>query len=378
MLSLIWFWFWFSAVYLNDFEVTTKTQLFLTIAVKSDNSSIREIEEASTNFWQTLMWWFSNPALLSQIMSEINPRWVSISAYKQERQNMIVEIVSPTKKMNDLLIKSAYYILNEKIKEYNSRSNVKYMTFDQGRVTSFSPIKNVTIPIAWLVLWFLISIILILLYENMTWSVSNLEQIEEILWNAALDIINPNWSKNDYTLISVAMLKMKPIVILAGVNISTDILAVSIAQRQSFFWEQLALVDGDLQKRILQHTLWLSLRLKNLKWYTDIQNNIDYISKEKLWFWEKPRDLIFLQNTLDENLKFVPAWTWNKFLTQIFTNISERMKTLIHTQLPENVEVLRLSKASLVLVIKLWRTKVSELKRIKEVWDDEIRYIVVK
>ncbi len=378
MLSLIWFWFWFSKVYLDDFQLTTKTQLFLTIAVKSDNSSIREIEEASTHFWQTLMWWFSNPAFRSQVMSEINSDWVSISAFKQERQNMIIEIISPNKKINDLLIKSAYYTLNEKIKEYNSRSNVKYMTFDQGRVTTMSPIKNISIPIAWLLIWFMIAIMILLLYESLGWSVSNIDQIEELLWNSALDIINSDWALNDYTLISVAMLKMKPIVILAWVNINTDILAVSIAQRQSFFWEQLALVDWDLQKRILQHTLWLSLRLKNLKWYTDIQNDIDLKAKEKMWFWEKPQDLIFLQNTLDENLKFVPAWTWNKFLTQIFTNISERMKTLIHTQLPENVEVLRLNKASLVLVVKLWKTKISELKRIKEVWDDEIRYIVVK
>jgi len=61
---------------------------------------------------------------------------------------MIIEIISPNKKINDLLIKSAYYTLNEKIKEYNSRSNVKYMTFDQGRVTTMSPIKNISIPIA--------------------------------------------------------------------------------------------------------------------------------------------------------------------------------------------------------------------------------------
>lgn len=376
IVSLIWAWCGFYKIYLNNFELVTKTKLFLTIAVKSDNSSIQEIEEASTNFGQTLMWWFKNPTFLKEIIWETNNNWAKISAYKQERQNMTIEIISSSKITNDNLIKSAHTVLNKKISEYNSMSNVQYMTIDQWKVTNISYLKNIIYPIAWWILWFLIIIVILILYEIFKWAVSSIEQVEDILKIKALDIINSNWHNNDYTLISVAFQKNKPIVILAWVNIDTELLAVLIAQRQSFFWEKLALVDWDLQRRSLQHTLWLSSRLKNLKWYTDIKTEFD--QKTSMVYTGSERDLIFLQNTLDENLKFVPAWSWNKFLTQIFTNIAKKMKTLIHTQLPENFEILRLQNADLVLVVKLWKTKISELQRIKEVWNEDIKVIIVK
>lgn len=370
---------WISYLYIYWIEANVKTQLFLTIAVKSDNSSIYEIEAASVNFWETLIWWFRNPSFQLGIIWDMRNQKVSISAFKQERQNMIVEVISNSKNINNEVIKSAYIELNKKIREFNNTSNVKYMTLDQGKITSISYLKNYLIPIFSSLIMILLILFILLLYELLLWSVSSIEQIESILWTNILDYFDSDWSKNDYTLISVAIQKMKPLVILAWVNIDTDILAVSITHRQSFFGEKIALVDWDLKHRTLQNTLWLSSRLKNLKWYTDIDTIENWEKfKQSLNNWKESKDLIFLQNTLDENVKFVPAGTGNNFLVQVFSSLAAKMKTIIHTQLPDNVEVLRLKNADLVLVVKLWKTKASDLRRIKEVWEEWIRVVVIK
>ena len=393
LFALVWVWSWFWLLYLDDSKVQVKTQLFLIVAVKSENSSIKEIEEASTYFWETIIWWFRNPAFIFQIIWNNDWSWASINAFKQERQNMIIEVISDSKERNDELIKASFVVLSKKIQEFNSQSNVKYMALDQGRITSFSWAKNYILPGIWFIGGLILAFLILTFFEFARWSVSSIEQIEELFWIKVLDVLDSSWHNNDFTLLSVAVQKMKSIVILAWVNINTDQLAVSIAQRQSFFWEKLALVDWDLQRRSLQHTLWLSSRLKNLKWHTDAwtsdntsipeekeektdeqtTQDIKVVNKTDNW-----NDLLYIQNTLDENLKFVPAWTWNKFLVQIFSNIASKMKTLIHTQLPDNFEVLRLKNASLVLVVKLWKTKLSDLKRINEVWDDEIKIVAVK
>lgn len=65
--------------------------------------------------------------------------------------------------------------------------------------------------------------------------VSSSEQAEEILSSKSIDTLSQNWEKNDYTLLSVAIQKMQPVVILAGLNFNIERLSVSLAQRQSFF-----------------------------------------------------------------------------------------------------------------------------------------------
>lgn len=376
---ILGFWTWIWYLYIYWIEANVKTQLFLTIAVKSDNSSIYEIEEASVNFWETIIWWFRNPSFISEIIWDMRNQKINISAFKQERQNMIIEIISNSKDINDYIIKSSYIELNKKITEFNDTSNVKYMTLDQGKITKISYLKNYLIPWFLWILLLSLAIFLVLIYEFLLWAVSSTEQIEYILWTKILDFFESDLNKNDYTLISVAIQKMKPLVILAWVNIDTDVLAVSITHRQSFFGEKIALVDWDLKRRTLQNTLWLSSRLKTLKWYTDIDTIENWEKfKQDLNNWEESQDMIVLQNTLDENIKFVPAWTWNNFLVQVFSNIAQKMKTIIHTQLPDNIEVLRLKNADLVLVVKLWKTRVWDLKRIKEVWEEWIRVVVIK
>lgn len=80
---------------------------------------------------------------------------------------------------------------------------------------------------------------------------------------------------------------------------------------------------------------------------------------------------------MDDNLKFIPAGTGKGFLIEIFSNLSKKIRTLVHTQLPENAEILRLSNATLILVVKLGKSKISDLKKIKEVWDGEMKLVVV-
>ena len=381
---IIWFWLWLLALALSWNKENFKWQLYLTLAVEDKNSSISENELAANNFWETLIWWFRNPAFLKQILWENTGIWVS--AYKQERQNLVIEVVSWNKNLTEEALRSSFITLYKNINKFNDNSDAKYMLIDQWQVFSISSSKNITYPFIGMFLFLIIAFAIIAIYEFLNWVISSIEQAESIVWSKTLDVINSNFDKNDYTLLSVAIQKMQPVVVFAWLNFDIEKLSVAIAQRQSFFWEKLLLVDWDLQKRSLQHALWLSSRLKNLKWLTNIShdfikvNNLDLVQgdSQSLVVNTENDTNLFLQNTLDDNLKFIPAWTWNWFLTEIFQNLSHQMRTLIHTQLPENAEILRLSKASLVLVIKLWKSKTADLRKIKEVWGNEIKLVVIK
>jgi len=381
---IIWFWLWLLALALSWNKENFKWQLYLTLAVEDKNSSISENELAANNFWETLIWWFRNPAFLKQILWENTGIWVS--AHKQERQNLVIEVVSWNKNLTEEALRSSFITLYKNINKFNDNSDAKYMLIDQWQVFSISSSKNITYPFIGMFLFLIIAFAIIAIYEFLNWVISSIEQAESIVWSKTLDVINSNFDKNDYTLLSVAIQKMQPVVVFAWLNFDIEKLSVAIAQRQSFFWEKLLLVDWDLQKRSLQHALWLSSRLKNLKWLTNIShdfikvNNLDLVQgdSQSLVVNTENDTNLFLQNTLDDNLKFIPAWTWNWFLTEIFQNLSHQMRTLIHTQLPENAEILRLSKASLVLVIKLWKSKTADLRKIKEVWGNEIKLVVIK
>lgn len=419
LLSSLTLWFLAGlAVFIFYWESNTtfKWKLYLIIAVQDKNSSISANELAANNFWETLIWWFRNPAFLRQITWDVNwdKNWISFSAFKQERQNLVIEVVSKNKETTEKMLRNAYFTLFSNIKKFNQSSDAKYMPIEQWQVFSIYSTNWIIYPLIWMILFLIIIFIFIAIYEFFNWVVSSTKQAEEIIWTKVLDEMSSDFDKNDYTLLWVAIQKMKPVVILAWLNFDIEKLSVLIAQRQSFFWEKMLLIDWDLQKRGLHHALWISSRLKNLKWLTNIsedfikvndleipleiqKNNIktsseiseitseitsDFSSenhpKIPSILEKKDNTNLFLQNTLDDNLKFIPAWTWDWFLIEIFHNLSHQMRTLIHTQLPENAEILRLSKATLVLVIKLWESKISDLKRIKEVWGDEIKLVIVK
>lgn len=344
---------------------SAKTTMFLTIATQ-DSVNPEQAEVASTYFGETIMGWFRNPVFVNTITKKAGE--ASLSALKQERQNMLVEIVSGDQEVNKAVATATWEKLQEEVARYNTASRSRFVVIDQGRTTKVGSSQNFIFPIAGAILGFLLIFILLFLRDALKNTVQSTEEAEKLLGVKTLDFLKKEWEKNDLTLLSVAIQKAAPITILAGVSIPTDVLAVALAHKHSFFGEKLALVDGDLKNRSLQETLGLSNRMKNLKGHTDALIEGD----------ETISAAMIVQNTLDENLKFLPAGKGQKFLTQVFVNMAQEMKTLIHTTLPENSEVLRLSNATLFLVVQIGKTKKRDLKRIREVWNEDLRLVMVE
>jgi len=352
---------------LKNNNISAKTTLFLTIANK-DLAKPDQAETAANFFGETLIGWFRNPVFIHSIKKNITDPSISISAQKQERQNIIVDIVSQDKESSKKASKITFTKLKEELERYNNQTESNFVILNQGSVTKNSSAQNLIFPLLGIVFGFFLALVLFSFKEFVRNEVSSLDEIEEIFGKKSLDFFNKNLEKNDFTPLSVFIQKSNSIVILAGVNFNTQILAVALAHKHSYFGEKLTLVDGDLNQRSLQKILGISNRIKNLKGHTDALINEDNVVETSL----------IIQNTLHDNLKFLPAGKGEKFLTKVFHNVSSEMKTLIHTELPQNFEILRLQEATLVLVIKLGKTKKKDLQRIKQVWNKELQFVVVE
>lgn len=341
--------------------------LFLTVATQ-DSLDPEQAEVASTYFGETIVGWFRNPVFLSSIKSNAESDFLSISAYKQERQNLLVELQSMNKEDITKLSESILNILEKEVMRYNNASGSSFVIVDQGRTLKASQGTFLLYPLAGLFLGLFLSIFLVILKEFLRDQVSSISEAEEILQTQTLDFLNKDFEKNDYTLLSTAIQKSGSLIILAGVAIETDLLAIALSHKQSFFGEQIALVDGDLYRRNLHQTLGLSSRMKNMKGHTDASSKGGKVIASS----------IIIQNTHDDNIKLVPAGKGDKLLSQVFVNLAKKMKTLIHTELPQNIEVLRLEKALLILVVEIGKTKRRDLQRIRQLWGGELRLIIVE
>jgi len=315
------------------------------------------------------MGWFRNPVFKHSILKKAQvTEAASISAQKQERQNMLIEIITSTQEQVQKIAEIVFSELENKISEYNKKTNSFFVVIHQGQSIKKSKIQNIVFPLSGALIGLILSLLLCVIKEFIRNEVSSIDEIEEILNVKSLDFFHTKLEHNDFTLLSVAIQKSQPLVILAGVNVNTDILAVALANKHSYFGEKLALVDGDLERRSLQETLGLSSRMKNIKGHTDaLLNESDIVNTS-----------LIIQNTLNKNLKFLPAGKGERFLTQVFTNVSQEMKTLIHTRFPENLEILRLANATLILVVHLGKTKIKDLKRIKEIWNEELKLVIIE
>ena len=222
--------------------------------------------------------------------------------------------------------------------------------------------------------------------DYLKWVILSENDAKKILWWSLIDYISNDFWKNDYSIISVWVQKLKWLVILWWVWIDIERFSIWLSQKHSFAWEDMVLIDWDLEKRSLHYDMWLSSRLKNLKWITNLEwwdAEIKLLENKKLDDENSNESKVknnnlYLQNTLDDKLKFIPAWTWTWVSYNVLEQLSEKVKILIHTHLPKNADILRLKKWTLILLIKIWFTKIEDLQKIKEAWWWEIKYIIVR
>ena len=399
--SIIWWAVWYASW--NYFwENYVKLKMFLTVSVSDENSSVSEKEEAATFFWETLIWWFQNPSFTAQILK--NHEWnSSVTAYKQERQNLIIEIKSWSKNAVQALARDSFWFLNKKIAQLNKKSDSKYSLVDwwYSFQKSFD-IKIIYAILFFILFWFFTTVIFVI-KDYLKWVLLSENDAKKILWWHLIDYISEDFSKNDYSIISVWIQKLKWLVILWWVWVDIEKFSIWLSQKHSFAWEDMVLIDWDLEKRQLQHDMWLSSRLKNLKWITNLdgqENDVKMLWKPVDWEensetenpetektenkkteikkTEMEKTNLYLQNTLDDNLRFIPAWTWSHFAYNVLDQLSEKVRILVHTHLPKNADILRVKTWTLILLIKIWVTKIEDLQKIKEAWNGEVKYIIVK
>jgi len=370
--------------------------MFITVSVYDENSSISEKEKAATFFGETLIWWFQNPSFTNQILKSFD--WKnSISAYKQERQNLIIEVKSWTKDEVQQIARDTFLFLSKKISQLNKKSDSRYSLIDQWYTFQNSFNVKIIYAILFLILFWFFWTMFFVIKDYLKWVILSENDAKNILWWGLIDYISEDFVKNDYWIISVWIQKLKWLVILWWVWVDIEKFSIALSQKHSFAWEDMVLIDWDLEKRHLQQEMWLSSRLKNLKWITNlewwniemkmiedwdkkIENNLENKSLEKI-SWERDNlknHNLYLQNTLDDKLKFIPAWTWTWVSYDVLEQLSEKVKILIHTHLPKNSDMLRFKKWTLILLVKIWVTKIDDLKKIKWAWKDSVAYIIVK
>lgn len=391
IMSALWAWVWYMS-WSFFWKNYVKLQLFTTISVNDENSSISDKEEASTYFWETLIWWFQNPSFTSKILK--NHNWDKyISAYKQERQNLIIEIKWESEEDVQRIARDAFLFLKKKIAEINRNSNSKYLLIDQWYNFHNSFDIKITYSILFFILFWFLTIVFFNIMSSLRWIGLHENEIKKILWPWLIDYISTKFSAHDYSIISVWIHKLEGPVILWWVWVNINELSVLLSKKHSFFWEDMVLIDWDLETRSLQYEMWLSSRLKNLKWVTNLEPWTSKLkllkastkaskalktTKAKTGTSKVIDNKLHIQDTFNDRLKFIPAWTWTTISCDILEQISEKIKIVIHTHLPQNADILRLGKWALVLVVKIWSTKLEDLMKIKEVWWLDIKYIIIK
>jgi len=307
--------------------------------------------------------WFRNPAFLAKLNANFPDLNLSWSAYKQERQNLVVDLVySPAGNEKDLQ-KTLIQVLNQEIQNYNKLTNSKFLLIDQGFKSQEVPNQVAKLLILIGILAFAIISAGGAVWEKWKGLLVDKEQLTQILQAEIVEYLDSHWEKNNLTLLFLLMQRLHPLLILAGVDLATDLLAVALAHQNNAFGEKLVLVDGDLQARNLQKSLGIAEN-EEIKGHTDIFTKIS----EKL----NLQDYCY---NLNDNLDFVPAGKGKCFLLEVMKTLAEHQRTLVHTSLPQNLEILRLEGA-LFLVVKIGVTKIKHLQEIRRAWTGKI-YIVL-
>lgn len=346
---------------LTPFSETTT--IFTTITT-SNNEDPRAAEQASTDFGETVTGWFRNPAFVQEIEKKSSQQG-TLSAKKQERQNLLIIAKTKTAGTSKEFAQQALKKTQNEIKRINQSSSSQFTIINQGSSTATKTPSPLFAGIIGGIGGITLALFLAILFEFLGGRVSSLQQAEEILQTETLETIPRRWTDQDLSLLSLAIQKSKNLTILAGVETNIEIISISLAHKMSLSKNTIQLVDADLTKRDLQTFLGLSTRIKNLKGHTD------FTGKERSFNQ-------FLQNTLTENMLFLPAGSGDTYSFDVLTKISQKAQTILSTHIPENIDILRCTDAALFVVVRLGKTKEETLRRIHAAWEGEIHLVVIQ
>lgn len=191
------------------------TTVFTTIGNASSSSS-QENEQASTYFGETLMGWFRNPVFLDKIYTEAGITG-NLSAHKQERQNLILEIDAENKENNTKLAEASLKVLESEIASFNQKTQNKFTLMNLGTTTYENPLKKSVLILAIVAMLGLIIVFGIFSLEALRGVISLPTQIESIFGQKNTMSLNLT-KKEDLEYLATLCLKAKKTIIFAGVD----------------------------------------------------------------------------------------------------------------------------------------------------------------
>jgi len=122
----------FSYSFFNDYK--TKALIFTTIGVVNESRAYDHVQGAAY-FAETVQGWLKNPVFLEKILSKSQVT-ASITAYRQERQNMVIEITAKSKNDAEVVSENVVQLLSEEISQYNTETNSNFTIMVQGEKIS--------------------------------------------------------------------------------------------------------------------------------------------------------------------------------------------------------------------------------------------------
>lgn len=109
-----------------------KATIFLSIGVyeadtakTSPKNSIYENVQAADQFTETVQGWFKNPNFLQRIEEKTGTK-ISISAHKQEKQNLVVTFSNPSKQQAQKMGEVIQIELTGELNTYNKQTNTAF------------------------------------------------------------------------------------------------------------------------------------------------------------------------------------------------------------------------------------------------------------
>lgn len=101
--------------------------IFLSIGTKEDTESTSFDDfQAADQFTESVQGWFRNPDLLTAIAANLDQNKVSISARKQEKQNLVLTYVADSEKAAQSIGVETVAVLDEEINKYNANTGKEF------------------------------------------------------------------------------------------------------------------------------------------------------------------------------------------------------------------------------------------------------------
>ncbi len=328
-----------------------------------ENYNPQAAVDAADRFSETVQGWILNPNLTGR-MQEAAKSSFSLSARKQEKQNLLLDLKLTEERDVTPIASAVVTILNEEIKTYNKMTNSTFkLAINSINPYAIKPNLKLNLSVA-LFLGLFISILMAYLDEYFRGVVSFETQVSKILGVEVFGKISSPFLIDKEGLMGTYLNTLGNKIIIAGVGIDTAGLIIPLVQVMAKYGNaHLALIDFDLEKRSLHR--FTQIKGDNLLGVTDLSAKTFSVIGDYL-------------HPISQGIKFLPAGQGTNFTMEVLDLLQNAVnKIVIHTSLPQNSEVLRLPVNDLVLLVKLGQTKEEDLRQIKMIFPGRINFLLI-